>query len=244
MFEILDEINGYLWISDFVAMCVFGILALKLRNSSSFITMGVVVLISGVIIRYESLINSFVDPATSNTILVFWCAGFALFDCLMAYVLYKHYQTFKGRFPSKSPVMFAIPATVFVIANVYMQLGPLFFDVSGPSYKIWIIAAFYLGGALLDGGAIYTIYQLHNKNNKRPRLIARTYALAYFVAANLNVISFLELYLLETNRFANIYQWGFLSINTCTTLIVWCVACLAIFQYYNKQTRQGVLWKF
>jgi hypothetical protein len=246
MIELFGTLNEYLWISDFAVMCVFALVAFKFRqNSSTLITLAIAAILSGVIIKYGDLVNSFKDPASAQSIFLFWCIGFGLIDCVMTYVLYRHYKTFKSRYKTVSKFIFIIPATAFLAYTVYLQYGPLLFDIKGPSYKVWRLAAFYLGVALLDGLVIYVIHQAHQLSNKPRSFIARTYILAFFVAANLQIISFIELYFWQTNKLANVYQWSLASINICTTLVAMVIACLAIYQHYNnKQPREGILWKF
>lgn len=247
MLELFDTLNKYLWISDFAVLCIFAVVAFKLRqNSSTLMTLAIVAILSGVIIKYGKLVNSFQDPVTEQWVFLLWCAGFALFDCVITYVLFRHYQSFKSRYKSMSKALFIILAAAFLVYTIYLQYGPLLFDIKGPSYKVWRLTAFYLGVALLDGLVIYVIHQVHRITDKKRSLIARTYILAFFVAANLQVFSFIELYYWQTNNLANIYQWGLASINICTSMAAIFVACLAVYQYYNhsEQPRKGILWKF
>lgn len=247
MLELFDTLNEYIWISDFAVLCVFAFVAFKLRqNSSTLMTLAITTIMSGVIIKYGKLINSFKDPATEQWIFWLWCVGFVLFDLLMVFVLYRHYQSFKTRYKSMSKAVFFIPAVAFLMYTIYLQYGPLLFDIKGPSYKVWRLGAFYLGVALLDGLVIYVINQAHLVTNKPTSLVARTYILAFFVVACLQVISFIELYFWQTNDLAVAYQWGVASVNISTTMVAMFIACLAAYQYCKRggQPRIGVLWKF
>jgi hypothetical protein len=245
MIAVLDTLNEYIWISDFTALCVFALLALRLgQNLSTLMTLALVVLLSGTIIKYEALVNGFVSPATDATTLMLWSTVFALVDCAMAYVLYKHYRTVKIRYKTKAGALFAVTAMAFLTYTVYLQYGPMLFDFAGPSYKVWVIVAFYFGGSLIDGLAIYTIHKFHIVTNKTHSVLARTYTLAFFVTANMQMLRFAEKYFWESNGLEYVYQMGLASVNVCTSVVTIIITCLAVFQFYNKQPRKGVLWNF
>jgi hypothetical protein len=244
MTEILDTLLEYLWVGDFFTLCIFALLALKLRqNSSSLITQTLVVLISGILIKYKVLVNSFIGPNTSQSIFMLWCIGFAVFDCVVAFILFKGYQFIRNRSSATVSVFFVILATVFMITLVTFQYGPLFFGIDGPSYKVWVLLAFDLGIAAFEGFVIYTIRQAHLVSKKPYSLIARMYLLAFFVAINIHIATFIELYFWETHHLAGVYQWGLASINISTTTVAFVITLLAIFQYFSKKNREGILWQ-
>lgn len=242
MAQLLDILNKYIWIGDFAVLCVFVILALKLQqNNSNVMTMGVIVLISGIIMNYQPLVKSIVSPDTSQTIFILWCFGFAAFQCLLAFMLFKGYQWFKRR-SNLTANVFAVVATLFMTAVVTVQFGPLLFSIDGSSYKLWRLFAFDFGTTGLLALAMYAIWQIHQLNQKTYGFIARMYLLAFFVIANIHMATFTELYLSETDYLAGVYHWGLMGIHIGTSLVTMLIAGLAIFQNFSKKKREGGIW--
>ena len=244
MTELLDILNKYIWMSDFITLLVFAALALHQRqNSSSLMTQGLVVLMSGIIIRYTALVNSFVSPDTSQSVFILWCIGFAVFDCVVAFIFFKGFQYVRNRCNSAITASFVILAAIFMISLLTFQYGPLLFGIDGPSYKLWTLIAFDLGIAAFEVFVIYAIRQAHLVSKKPYSLIARMYILAFFVSINIHIFTFLELYFWETHNLASVYKWGFASINISTTTVAFVITLLAIFHHFSKKNREGMLWQ-
>lgn len=244
MTEIIDTLLKYLWVVDFTTLCVFMALALKRRqNNSSLITQAFVVIISGTIIKYQALVNSFVSSETSQFVLTLWVVGFLLIDCVIVFIFYKLYQWLKKSIKPALRMSYILIAAVLILIIAYTQYASLFFGSEGPSYKLWVITAYYIGIALLDSFAIYVIFKLHDLNNKMHSLIARMYILAFSVAAIMQMLRFNEKYIWESNSFESAYQLGLASINISASTIALLIACLAIYQFYSQKEREGLLWK-
>jgi hypothetical protein len=244
MTELLDTLVEYLWIIDFFIFCLLGILVYQQRQlNSSFMTQSAIVIISGTITKYEGLILSFVNPASGQNAFALWCFGFVLFDCAVVFVLYRFYGTVKKRIDSaKQTFAYALISGGFVIGNIYGQYSTLYLGDKGMSYKLWILIAFHLGACLFYSLAIFAVMKAHKLANKHHTLIARTYILAFSVAALIQVSMLNELYFFETEYLDGVYRWGLASINVGTTGVAMVVACLGVWQYLRKSERQGWLW--
>jgi hypothetical protein len=243
MTKVMDTMLEYLWLADLGTLCIFAALAIKLRqNSSSLMTQAFVVLISGTIIKYQILVNSFVSPETNQTIFTFWVVGLALFDCFIAFAFYMIYQRYKEGIKPALRTAYVLVALILILVIAYTQYVPLFSGSGALYYKLWIITAFYIGGAFIDSFIIYVIYKLHQCNNKTHSLIARMYILAFSVTAIMQILRFNEKYILESNSYKVVYQLGLASINISTSVITLLIACLAIYQFFSNKKRKGLLW--
>ncbi|NQZ11548.1 MAG: hypothetical protein HRT35_30730 [Algicola sp.] len=129
-----------------------------------------------------------------------------------------------------------------ITCTFYMQFGQLWFDVTGPSYKTWGRVAYYLGIAAIDGFVIYLIHQSHRFAKLRLSLIARMYLVAFYVAALLQTIRFLERYTWDTNYLAAVYRWGLMSVNVSTSTVVLVLICLAVYNQFANKKREGTFW--
>lgn len=243
MTELIDTLIKYLWVCDFAALCVFFTLVLKNKQAnSSLITLTIVMLISGIIIHYEALVNAIEGPESGPWMMTAWCIGFAVFDIIAAFVFYRSYQALKITDKVVAKVSFVVFSIVFMVSAVVSQFGPLLFDTAGPSYKVWVRVAFYLGTAFLDGVVIYAIYQVHQVFKIQYSLISRMYLLGFFVAANFQIMRFLERYTWDSHYLAAIYRWGLISMNVTTTTVVLVITCLTIYRRYSNKDLKGVLW--
>jgi hypothetical protein len=243
MIELFDIFNEHIWIVDFALLCVFAALALKLQHyRSNAMTMVLVVLFSGVVINYQLLVNTFASPDTSVAIFSLWCAGFAVFECVTAFVLFKSYQLFKRRNSNLNARVYAVIATTFMIGIFTLQFGPLLFGLDGPSYKLWVLFSFDMGSAGLCTLAIYSIAQVHLLSHISYGFIAKMYLLAFFITALLHIVVFTELFLWETNHLQETFHWALAGINSGTTSVTAFIACLAIFKSLSNKKREGGLW--
>jgi hypothetical protein len=244
MSELLFAINKYVWIADFTFLCILLAIAKSHKEiSSSALTLIVTVLMSGVLIQYHTFALAISPPVGNGTDLMFWLFGFLIMDCFMMFVFYKQYQWLKQRYgkPVLSRLFIGFGVAVLACA-LYMQIGQLWFDVIGPSYKTWGRVAYYLGIAALDGLVIYLIHQSHLFAKLRYSLIARMYLMAFYIAALLQTIRFLERYTWDTNYLAALYRWGLMSVNLTTSSVVLVLTCLAVFNQFADKKREGALW--
>lgn len=243
MTALLISLAKYLWVIDFTLLCVFAVLTSKKRQiSSSFMTLALIVMTSGIIVRYEPVVKSFVSPETSHYIFVLWTIGFVCFDSILIYFLFQFDKIIRLRNRPIERIFFIVLATLFMASIVDSQFNVLLFNTTGTSYKVWLITAYFLGPATIYGIAIYAIHQAHLAYKKSYSLIARMYLLALVVELHLQIMMFIELYAWETKRLEVIYKWGLLSITISTTIVIMIVACLAIIQFNSKKQREGLLW--
>lgn len=244
MFEMFDTLVKYLWVGDFAALSIFFALAIKQKEiNSSLMALVVTTLVSGTIIQYQSLVNSIQGYDTGVGYLAGWSIGFILFDCIIGYIFYKRYLSFKTPDKPLANLLFVACLSTFLFCVIIIQFSPLLTGSEVTAYKDWVRVAYYLGTALLQGCVVYVIHQMHRINNMQYSLIARMYLLAFFVAAQLQIIRFIERFTWDTHVLAGIYRWGLASINIATTAVVLFITCLAIYQYYNHhKIRKGELW--
>lgn len=244
MLEILDSIIEYVWVADFAALCLFAALGLRQKTiSSSLLTQAVVVCLTGVIIQFQATVNTFVAPEGSDTVFWLWCAGFVIFDCLAALITIKTFHQLKDAAKPVPLKFLQFVILVFLLSFVYLQYQTLWGEQALPSYKIWKLACFYIGLVFFNALVIFAIRKAHDICGKQQRLLARTCTLAFFAAANLQLVMFLEVYLFETKNFTPIYDWGFASINMCTSGVALIIATLSSYQYLRKTAYKGPLWQ-
>ena len=244
MNETLFLIHEYLWVADFTFLCILLAIAKSHREiSSSALTLVMTVLMSGILVQYASFAIGITPPDGSVANLIIWSLGFLIMNCFMAFVFYKQYQWLNQRQSKPVLLRLFIGFGIAVLAcSFYIQIGQLWFDVTGPSYKTWGRVAYYLGIAALDGLVIYFIHQSHLFAKLRYSLIARMYLMAFYVAALLQTIRFLERYTWDTHYLAALYRWGLLSVNLTTSSVVLVLICLAVYNQFTEKKREGKLW--
>ncbi len=245
MIEIINILVKYLWITDFITLSIFaGIAFRKKENSSSFMTQGfIVVIISGVIIKYQELVNSFIDPSTNDNVANLWLGGFAFYDAVIIFILVAFYKSYVVNHQKVMKLAFTGLASLLMLNFIAVQYMPFLFDVEAVPYKLWIIMAFFFGVALFDGFAVFAIYKLHVFFNLPHGLIARMYILAFSVAALIQITGFCAKYFWHSKAFDYPYQIILASINIGTSFIAMLVAFLAVYQLVNNKNREGWVWK-
>ena len=220
MVAIAQLLSTHLWLLDFVTLCLFGTVMLKHgKFNSSFLTLLTTVAVSGTIIRYETMVRDFVSPASSEATLILWCFGFVLADAIVVFGLYKLHQIIKRRFNRAIGQLSLTIASLLTVGVIYAQFGPLLFDSPGPSYPFWILTAFYVGCILLDILAIFAISKIHQAAAIQPRLLARTYLLAFFAAGWLHLLRFNDRLFWPSVDFGQFYQLSLTSINIGTSIV-------------------------
>lgn len=244
MLEILDSIIEYVWVADFATLCLFATLGLRQKTiTSSLLTQAVVVCLTGVIIQFQATLNAFVAPEASDTVFWLWCAGFIIFDCLAALIAIKTLHQLKDAAKPVPLKFLQFVISVFLLSLVYLQYQTLWGEQALPSYKIWKLACFYIGLVFFNALVIFAIRKAHDICGKQQRILARTCTLAFFAAANLQLIRFLEMLIMETKSFSIFYYWGFASINICTSGLALIIATLSSYQYLRKTAYKGPLWQ-
>lgn len=244
MFALMETLNDYIWITDFIVLCIFSAFAFKQsKNNSSLLTQAFVVIISGIIIKYRDLVNGFTDPLSSQAVLNLWLGGFAFYDAVIILALVAFYKSFVSKHQKALRMAYIGLTSLLMLNFIVAQYAPFLFDVEGVSYKLWVIMAFFFGIALLDGLAVYAIYKLHRFFNLTHCLIARMYMLAFAVAALFQIAGFCAKYFWHSKSFEPTYQVILASINICTSFVALLIAFLAAYQLMCKKNREGVLWR-
>lgn len=243
MSDILFAFAKNIWVTDFVALCVFFVLYLKSKQvTSSLLTMVVALVIGFFILQYRTLVFSIKGPDTSTEYLIAWCIGFIITDLILAFAFYRIYSSFQKKFSRNTQLFIVAFLSVFMVGLVSIQFGPLLFDTEGVTYKTWVRVAYYLGNVVLYTLATYAIQKLHERNKISYSIIGRMYIMAFFAATNLQIFRFLERLTWDTHYLAAFYKWGIVSINICTAAVALFVATLAVYNYYSKTEHKGALW--
>lgn len=244
MLALMVTLNEYLWVSDFVILCIFSTIAFKRKNiSSSLLTQAAVVIISGTIIQYQDLVNGFIAPTASSTALNLWLFGFAIYDSVIILSLLVFYKLLIKQYKLALRLGYIGMSALVVLNLIYSQYAPFVFGAEFEAYKLWIIVAFFFGVALFDGFAVFALYKLHSLFKLTHCLIARMYMLAFAVASIIQLAGFCAKYFWHSKDFEAIYQFSLASINISTSFVTLLIAVLAVYHFYTNKNKEGLVWR-
>lgn len=244
MLELLFALNHDIWVGDLLTLFAFAIVAIKLRQSSSSLaTQTIIVISSGIILKHHMLANSIASPFGDETNHALWILSFGILNLLLILGLVTTYRLEPPLLrQSRRPTVLFL--SLLLCCIVYLQYSTLSNQEQGINYKVWIISFFYLGGALIDGLAIYAIYKLHQMMQTPHLLLARMYILAFSVTATLQVLRFNQKLIFESNLYQDAYQMAFAGINIGTTIVAIVVALLALYQTFVQGEKGKLSWKY
>lgn len=245
MLALIDSLNKYLWLADFLTFCVIGAFTIVNRkNTSSLITIGAVVLMTGIIIQYKEMANAFASPQADSFTFMWWCIGFLLLDLLIVFLVAWHARILKKNHKAFKAIVVLIGGLGLLGMMIYAQYGVLTLSNDALNWKAWRLAAYYLGYAGFAVLTIFVLRKLHELSNEKIGLLAKTYSFAFLMAALIHIVRFFEEYILHGHDIlSGIYKWGMASINISTSAVGLLIAALAIYQYLANTNHKGALWE-
>lgn len=137
-----------------------------------------------------------------------------------------------------------ITATVVLIVDGLMPKYGYFLETFYNTGHTQLIRVAYYGGfALFDVLAIWIIFKAHKMVGLDYRFLARTYLLAYFVLAWVQIIRLAERLYFDSNTLKISHQVAVASINMGTAVVGALIALIAIYMHLSHRQIGGKIWK-
>lgn len=137
-----------------------------------------------------------------------------------------------------------IAATVVMVIDGRIPKYNNFIEAfNGGNNPMEVFIANDVGFVLFYVLAIAIIYQAHKVIGQNYRMLARTYLLAYFAMAWLQLLSFVELLYFDGQIIKAFRDIGVAAINSGTTLVAFTIAVMAIFMHFSQKQVRGTVWK-
>lgn len=161
--ELFNLMDKFAWLGEFIALLVFFALAVKDRQaSSSLIAVTVMVVIGGTTHQYAPHLLEITDEQYTTLVRVAWYIGFAVFDFIAIYAVYKLHQIYQMsyRFIAKMVILAYFTKAILHLTRFTERH---FFDTEllQPVYKYGIIGV-NIGGAftvlVISLAALYAHY--------------------------------------------------------------------------------------
>jgi hypothetical protein len=111
---------------------------------------------------------------------------------------------------------------------------------ANPGFSMAVIFFWCIGFASFDFAAIRAIYIAHKKENVRIGRLGHYAGFAFFAAATLQILRYLEIVLFNTDEdTAALYTVGIPSLNIATAIVCFGVALITSYRVYLEKYRRG-----
>jgi hypothetical protein len=99
MTNLLFQIDGYAWLCDFIAVCIFLVLSWKEKTiNSSLIALAVSIIVGKVMLEYSPKLLAAKTPENLALVTFVWYVGFVFFDAVAIFAIYKSHAVRKIRY--------------------------------------------------------------------------------------------------------------------------------------------------
>lgn len=174
--------------------------------------------------------------------MVQWLQDSAIYLWILDFFVWCTFFWFSIKDKRVSSSLIAI-TVVLVIDGVMTNYGNLIAEFFDSGYTQTVRVVYYGGYVLFDTLAIWVIFKVHKIVGLDYRVIARTYLLAYFVLAWIQLIRLAERLYFDSNSLKLAYSISVAAINTGTAIISCSVALVTIYLHLTRKHIGGSVWK-